>query len=114
MAATAALLDGKSDKAQLYLKRYAKRYVTSTRSYFLLSALALAAQKKLIAARALLERHGLTELRAAAIAFPGGLTRLGWLAMQLDSIMGRAAPVRARRAEFKGARPQTNRKDPRS
>lgn len=37
MAATAALLDRKPDKAQLYLKRYGKRYVAN-KPYFLLSA----------------------------------------------------------------------------
>ena len=79
MAATAALLDRKPDKAQLYLKRYAKRYVAS-KPYFLLSALALAAEKKLIAARALLERHGLTDWRIAMGVFPGGWERRGWLA----------------------------------
>ena len=98
MAATAALLDRKPDKAQLYLKRYAKRYVAS-KPYFLLSALALAAEKKLIAARALLERHGLTDWRVAMSVFPGGWERRGWLAAELDAVMGRERPIRARRAE---------------
>ncbi len=111
MAATAALLDGKPDRAQLYLKRYAKRYAPS-KPYFLLSALALAAQKKLIAARALLERHDLTELRAAMSFFPGGRARLGWLAAQLDAVMGRERPIRARRAEARAARPQARPKNP--
>ena len=111
MAATAALLDGKPDKAQLYLKRYAKRYAPS-RPYFLLSALALAAQKKLIAARALLERHDLTELRFAMSAFPGGRARRGWLAAQLDAVMGRGRPIRARQAEASAPRPQARPKNP--
>ena len=105
MAATAALLDGNSDKAQLYLKRYAKRCVAS-RPYFLLSALTLAAQRKLIAARALLERHDLTELRYAAASFAGGRGRLGWLAAQLDVVMGRGRPARAHRAEARAAAPR--------
>ena len=111
MAATAALLDGEPDKAQLFLKRYAKRY-TPGRPYFLLSALALAAQKKLIAARALLERHDLTELRAAMIVFPRGRARLGWLAERLDAVMGRGRPIRARGAEAGTARPQAPPKAP--
>jgi superfamily II DNA or RNA helicase len=111
MAATAALLDRKPDKAQLYLKRYAKRYVAS-KPYFLLSALALAGEKKLIAARALLERHGLTDWRIAMGFFLGGRERRGWLAAELDAVMGRDGPIRARRAETGAARPQTRPKNP--
>ena len=69
-------VDGK--EAQLYLKRYAKRYVASE-PYHLLSALTLAAQKKLIAARALLERRRLTDWRMAMGSFPGGWERRHWL-----------------------------------
>ncbi len=111
MAATAALLDRKPDRAQLYLKRYAKRYVAS-RPYFLLSALALAAEKKLIAARALLERHGLTDWRDALGVFPGGWERRVWLAAQLDAVMGRESAIRAGRAEKSAARPQARLKNP--
>jgi superfamily II DNA or RNA helicase len=112
MAATAALLDGAPDKAQLYLKRYSKRCVAS-RPYFLLSALTLAAQRKLIAARALLERHDLTELRDAAAAFAGGRGRLGWLAAQLDVVMGRGRLARAHRAEARAAPPRSRPENPR-
>ncbi|HZZ62973.1 MAG TPA: SNF2-related protein [Roseiarcus sp.] len=112
MAAAAALLDGRPDKAQLYLKRYAKRYAP-TPPYVLLLALTLAAEKKVIAARALLERHDLTELRTATSAFPGGLARAGWLSGRLDGIMGRERPMRARRTETKSARPEARPKNPR-
>jgi superfamily II DNA or RNA helicase len=112
MAATAALLDGASDKAQLYLKRYSKRCVAS-RPYFLLAALTLAAQRKLIAARALLERHDLTELRYAMAAFAGGPGRLGWLAAQLDAVMGRGRPARARGAQAMAAPPRSRPENPR-
>ena len=78
-AATAALLDRRPDKAQLYLKRYTKRYA-ARKPYYLLSALTLAAQKKLIAARAMLERHDLTNWRMAMGSFPGGWGRRRWLA----------------------------------
>src|ERR1700759_3274355 len=54
LAATAALLDGRADKAILYLKRYAKRYFPGA-TFNLLSALALAGQKNMAGARALLE-----------------------------------------------------------
>ena len=110
LAATAALLDRRPDKAQLYLKRYAKRYV-ATQAYCLLSALALTAQKKLIAARALLERHELTDLRAAMGFFPGGWQRRRWLTEGLDAIMGREPPIRARRTIVKIAPAQARPKN---
>src|SRR5271166_6145481 len=101
-AAMAALLDRRPDKAQLYLKRYAKRYVASE-PYHLLSALTLAAQKKLIAARALLERHRLTDWRIAMGSFPGGWERRHWLAERLAAIMGRERPTRTRKPAVKPA-----------
>lgn len=103
-AAMAALLDGRPDKASLYLKRYAKRYVGG-KPYYLLSALALAAQKNRIAARALLERHGWTEWRYAMDSFPGGYVRRRWLAERIDAIMGREPELRARKPAIKPAPP---------
>ncbi len=101
-AATAALLDRRPDKAQLYLKRYSKRYA-AIKPYYLLSALALANQKKLIAARAMLERHDLTDWRVAMGSFPGGWERRRWLAERLNAIMGRDRPTRTPRPEVKPA-----------
>jgi hypothetical protein len=77
-AASAALLEGRPDKATVYLKRYAKRYAAG-KAYHLLSALVLAAQKNIFAARTLLERHNLTEWRDAVDWFPGGWGRRRWL-----------------------------------
>jgi superfamily II DNA or RNA helicase len=110
-AAMAALLDRRPDKAQLYLKRYAKRYVASE-PFHLLSALTLAAQKKLIAARALLERHRLTDWRIAMGSFPGGWERRHWLAERLDAIMGRERPTRTRKPAVKPAPVQGRPKSP--
>jgi SNF2 family DNA or RNA helicase len=98
----AALLDRRPDKALVYLKRYAKRYVPA-RSHHLLSGLALGAQNKLIAARALLERHDLTTWRDAMSAFPGGWERRFWLDERLNVIMGRERPLRARKSAVKPA-----------
>ena len=103
-AAMAALLDGRPDKAVLYLKRYAKRYVGG-KTYYLLSALALAAQKNMIAARVLLERHGWTEWRCAMDSFPGGYARRRWLTERIDAIMGREPEIRARKPAIKPAHP---------
>ena len=113
LAAMAALLDRRPDKAQLYLKRYAKRYVASE-PYQLLSALTLAALKKTIAARALLERHRLTDWRIAMGSFPGGWERRRWLAERLDAIMGREAPTRARKPAVRPAPVQSRRESPSS
>ncbi|WP_428551208.1 SNF2-related protein [Roseiarcus sp.] len=110
-AAMAALLDRRPDKAQLYLKRYAKRYVASE-PYHLLSALTLAALKKLIAARALLERHRLTDWRIAMGSFPGGWERRRWLAERLDAIMGRERPTRTLKPVVKPAPVQGHPKSP--
>ena len=96
-AAVAALLDGRPEKAQIYLKRYTKRYVPNE-SHHLLSALALGLQNKLILARALLERNHLTEWRQAMGVFPGGWQRRHWVNDQLDAIMGRRRPAWARGA----------------
>jgi superfamily II DNA or RNA helicase len=104
LAATAALFDGRADKATLYLKRYAKRYIAG-KTHHLLSALALAAQKNMMAARALLERHGWTEWRYAMDSFPAGYVRRYWLAERIDAIMGRAPEIRGRRPAFKPAHP---------
>ena len=87
-AALAALLDDRPEKAQLYLKRFAKRYVP-TSTHHLLSALALGAQNKLILAKAHLERHELTGWGDVIGAFPGGRARRAWLADLLNTIMGR-------------------------
>ena len=110
-AATAALLDGRPDRAQLYLKRYAKRYGPHE-TWHLLSALALGVGNKLSMARAILVRHRLGELIDAVNAFPAGRARLAWLSGMLNSIMGRGGANRRRKpaagsagAKSAGAKP---------
>src|SRR5258705_10298920 len=61
LAATAALLDRNPERAQVFLKRFSKRYV-AIGTYHLLRALALAQENKLGLARSVLEAHGLTDL----------------------------------------------------
>jgi superfamily II DNA or RNA helicase len=99
-AATVALLEDEPDKALVFLKRYAKRYVPE-HTYHLLTALALAQQKKMIAARALLEAKGLTDVRRAIAGFPGGGAQGQWLFEQIERIMGRAGPAPFRKAAAK-------------
>src|SRR5271167_4743782 len=111
LAATAALLDGRADKATLYLKRYSKRYFAGE-PYHLLSALALAGQKNRIGARALLEQHRLTYWRYAMSAFPGGRARRRWLAESIDAIMGRKPEIRGRKPAVKPAPPPARSKIP--
>jgi superfamily II DNA or RNA helicase len=96
LAATAALLDGKPDRARVFLKRISKRY-TATPTDHLLQALTLLQDGKRLTARAQLERDGLTEWPAALRVFPAGMERMRWLAGQIDAIMARDSPPPRRR-----------------
>jgi superfamily II DNA or RNA helicase len=95
LAATAALFDGRTERALVFLKRLSKRYIPTNTDH-LLHALALAQQNRLGPARALLERHGLTRWHEAMTAFPGGWARSAWLSDHLDTIMGRRSVARQR------------------
>jgi superfamily II DNA or RNA helicase len=97
LAATAALLDQKPDRAQVFLKRFSKRYVALDR-YHLLRALALSQGHKLETARSVLEAHGLANRFDALQNFPGGWIRREWLFRQHDRIFGRDKPARRKRA----------------
>lgn len=106
-AAAAALFDDRPERALAFLKRSSKRYAVNDRDH-LLQALALFATNKRIMARAILERHGLTEWPAAFRVFPGGRARIRWLMERLDAIMGRERAVSRRRLAASGAKSQTN------
>jgi len=101
LAATAALLDGRTERALVFLKRLSKRYVPTNIDH-LLQALALAQQNRLGPARAQLERHGLTRWHEAMAAFPGGWGRSAWLSDHLDTIMGRRRPAARQRVTTRG------------
>ena len=73
LAATAALLDRNPERAQVFLKRFSKRYVAIA-PYQLLRALVLAEENKLGSARSVLEAHGLGSKFNALQVFPGGWT----------------------------------------
>jgi superfamily II DNA or RNA helicase len=95
LAATAALLEERPERALVLLKRFSKH--ASAPAEHLLHALALNQVNKRVAARALLERNGLTTWPAAIEAFPGGAKRLPWLIPQLNAILGREKPFPGRR-----------------
>lgn len=97
LAATAALIDHCPDRALIFLKRYAKRYVPGD-TYHLLRALALAQQNKFNPARAILVRHRMMRPSEAMHAFPGGWARGGWLSDQFGRISGRSKPAASARA----------------
>ncbi len=101
LAATAALLDQQPERALVFLKRLSKRY-RPTATDHLLHALALAQQKKLGPARALIERHALDFHGNAVRAFPAGVERYPWLVAQLNAILGLGKP--AQRKTFRGTR----------
>lgn len=95
LAATAALLDERPERALVFLRRFSKR--ASAPALHLLHALALNQLDKRVAARAMLQGNGLTDWPAVVRAFPGGSERLPWLVRQHDAIMGREARVSGRR-----------------
>jgi superfamily II DNA or RNA helicase len=101
LAATAALLDRNPERAQVFLKRFSKRYVAIA-PYHLLRALLLAEESKLGSARSVLEAHELTNPFNALQVFPGGWMRRAWLLRQHDRIFGRDKPVRGRGASDAG------------
>jgi len=90
LAATAALLDNEPERAQVFLKRFSKRYVP-TATCHLLHALALELQNKPAMARAVLEQYGLTSSLAAMQVFPGGWGRRAWLLERLERILRKPA-----------------------
>ncbi len=106
LATTAALLDQNPERAQVFLKRFSKRYVVIS-AYHLLRALALAEQIKLGLARSVLEAHQLTNRFDALQYFPGGWTRRAWLFGQYDRIFEcDIAGGRKRTASGRGSRVQ--------
>ena len=97
LAATAALLDQHPARAQVFLKRFSKRYVAIGTCH-LLRALALAQENKLGLARSVLEAYGLTDGFNALCIFPGGFGRRAWLSQQYDRIFERDKAGRRKRA----------------
>jgi superfamily II DNA or RNA helicase len=97
LAATAALMDRKPERAQVFLKRFSKRFV-AIGPYHLLRALAFAQENRLAPARSLLEAHGLTDRFSALQNFPAGWMRRDWLFQQHDRIVGRAKAGRRKAA----------------
>jgi superfamily II DNA or RNA helicase len=103
LAATAALLDQNPERAQVFLKRFSKRYI-AIGAHHLLHALTLAQDNRLSVARSILEKHGLTDSFNALQNFPGGWRRRQWLFRQQDRIFGRDKSARRKRAAFGTAR----------
>lgn len=88
LAATAALIDQRPERAQVFLKRFSKRYAASP-AWHLLRALTLAAEGKLVMARSVLEGHGLANRDDAFAWFAGGWGQRAWFLRQHNQIVGR-------------------------
>src|SRR2546426_2414380 len=97
LAATAALLDQNPERAQIFLKRFSKRFVAIA-PYHLLRALVLEEGNNLASARSVLEANGLANGFDALQVFPGGWTRRTWLFRRHDRIFGRDQAAAHRRA----------------
>ena len=95
MAATAAVLDERPERALAFLNRFSKR--GRAPAAHLLHALALRQLNKPAAARALLKQHGLTNRRSVLSAFPPGFPCLPRLFQPLDDIMRGTVLAPARR-----------------
>jgi SNF2 family DNA or RNA helicase len=91
LAATAALLEQRPDRALVFLKRFSKRYKPRATEH-LLTALAFFQKNNRGAARELLTAHKLTQWPEAFQAFPVGQARFRWLAEHINAIMERANP----------------------
>jgi superfamily II DNA or RNA helicase len=87
LAAMAALLDQNPERAQVFLKRFSKRYV-AVGAYHLLRALALAEGNKLGPARSVLEAHGLVSRFNVMSNLLGGWARREWVLQRHDRILG--------------------------
>jgi superfamily II DNA or RNA helicase len=101
LAATAALLDADAVRAQVFLKRFSKRFVPVA-PWHLLRALALGQEDKLAAARAILDDHGLADEHDVVWLFPGGFCRRRWLHGQYNRIFDRGKANRRERAPKAG------------
>jgi superfamily II DNA or RNA helicase len=97
LAATAALLDQNCERAQIFLKRFSKRYV-AVKSYHLLRALALAQEGKFVLARSVFEAHELDDPVDAFLNFPGGWARQAWFYSEYDRIFEHSWQLRRKRA----------------
>jgi superfamily II DNA or RNA helicase len=102
LAATAALLEDKPERALSLLKRLGKRYLPEPTDR-LLTALALGQQKKRTAARSLLDQHGLSTTLAAWRVFPGSPRLFDWLSQRLADIRGEAGRTGRRPVSGKAA-----------
>jgi superfamily II DNA or RNA helicase len=87
LAAAAAVLDQRPERALTFLKRILKRYEPAP-THHLLLALALFEDNKPVAAREVLERNRLTDLFAVLGIFPGGFVRRHWLVERFNAIRG--------------------------
>jgi superfamily II DNA or RNA helicase len=105
LAATAALIDRKPERALTFLKRFAKRFVTIGACH-LLRALAIAQEGRHAPARSLLEAHGLTDRFSAMQNFPAGWTRREWLFREHDVIVGRSRDSRRKTAVKRRSAPR--------
>jgi len=101
LAAMAALLEADPGRAQVFLKRFSKRFVPVAARH-MLHALALGQENKLAAARAVLNEHGLADEYDVTWLFPGGFWRRGWLHGQYNRIFDRDKSRRRTRAPKAG------------
>ena len=102
LAANAALIDGRHERALVFLKRFSKRAEASAEKLLRAFAWNLAGRKS--AARLLLESNRLAKLHHAFAYYPAGRPQLAWLIGQLDAIMEPDRQAPSRSTSYPGAR----------
>ena len=107
LAANAALIDGRYERALVFLKRFGKRARSPAEHLLRAFALNLAGRRPL--ARQLLEQHRFASLVDAIDYFPAGRGQLDWLVRQHTAIIPtkRSAHDRAR-SNSSGVKPPTS------
>jgi hypothetical protein len=106
LAATAALLDRNPERAQIFLKRFSKRFFAGT-TWHLLRGLALAQEGKLGLARVVLEDHGLAKRFESFLAFSGRMGQAGMAVpgARPDFRTGQGLAPQTRRRRWRAKRP---------
>ena len=92
LAANAALIDGRHERALVFLKRFHKRAESPSEHLLRAFAVHLAGQRA--AAKAMLERHALQAPPVAFKYYPAGMSQVDWFVEQFHAILREEPPAR--------------------
>ena len=92
LAANAALIDGRHERALVFLKRFHKR--AESPAEHLLRAFAVHLAGLRAAAKTMLERHGLSDPLVAFKYYPAGMSQVDWFVNRFNEIKQEERPAR--------------------